>query len=125
MSITVDMVEAIQVQFLKPIFEEDFPEKGMKAWLTGVEWDSKSDCYKLYFDFKDFEEHNDKYFREVYHMNLHTQKLGLNKQKYTAKEAGYYTQKYSVYFSCGDHESHNDKAFKEEIIKYLRIVEEI
>lgn len=50
-AITYDMVEAIPVQFLKPIFEDDFVEKGMKAWLVDVEWDGKSDCYKLYFDF--------------------------------------------------------------------------
>jgi hypothetical protein len=29
--ITAKLVDAIQVQFLKPIFEGDFVEKGMKA----------------------------------------------------------------------------------------------
>jgi len=125
MKITVDMVDAIKVQFLKPIFEEDFPEKGMKAWLTSVEWDGKSDCYELYFDFKDFEEYNEKYFRECYHPNSRTSMLGKpERKKFTAKEAGYYSHKYSVFFSCGDHESRNDEAFAKEIVKYLRVVEE-
>lgn len=31
MAITVGMVDAIKVKFLKQIFEEDFPEKGMVA----------------------------------------------------------------------------------------------
>ena len=59
--IKFDMVDAIKVQFLKPIFEDDFVEKGMNAWLTDIEWDSKENCYNLYFDFSDFEVENDKY----------------------------------------------------------------
>lgn len=35
--ISMDMVEAIKVQFIKQIFEEDFVEKGMTAWLTDIE----------------------------------------------------------------------------------------
>ena len=31
MTISVDMIDAIKVQFIKPIFEDDFVEKGMKA----------------------------------------------------------------------------------------------
>ena len=65
--ITAKLVDAIQVQFLKPIFEDDFPEKGMWAWLTGVEWDSNCKCYRLYFDFTDFEVVNEKYFKRCYH----------------------------------------------------------
>lgn len=125
-SIQVNMVDAIMVQFLKPIFEDDFVEKGMTAWLTDVEWDNSNEGYKLYFDFTDFEEQNEKYFKLVYGSNYHTEALQLDRRenKYTAKEAGYYTQKYSVYYnpeSCVG--SRNDDAFERDIRAYLRTVE--
>ena len=125
-SIQVNMVDAIMVQFLKPIFEEDFVEKGMTAWLTDVEWDNSNESYKLYFDFTDFEEQNEKYFKLVFGSNRHTEALQLDRceNKYTAKEAGYYTQKYSVYYnpeSCVG--SRNDDAFERDIRAYLRTVE--
>lgn len=89
-----DMIEATKVVFLKPIFEDDFPERGMKAWLTKIERTPGLDdeltgerAYKLYFDFTDFEKENDKYFTECYYPNTHTKKLP-DKQLYTAKEAG-------------------------------------
>lgn len=125
-SIQVNMVDAIKVQFLKPIFEDNFVEKGMTAWLTDVVWDNSNECYKLYFDFTDFEEQNEKYFKLVYGSNYHTEALQLDRHenKYTAKEAGYYTQKYSVYYnpeSCVG--SRNDDAFERDIRAYLRTVE--
>ena len=119
--ITVDFVGAIEVQFLDQIFEDDFPERGMVAWLTLVEWEPKDDCYKLYFDFTDFENINDKYFRESYYENKNTRLLGIEKPLYTAKEAGMYSPKYSVFFSIpGDMQ--NDKLFEENIKKVLRVV---
>ena len=63
--ITAKLVDAIQVQFLKPIFEDDFVEKGMKAWLTDVEWDSNCKYYRLYFDFTDFKVVNEKILQAV------------------------------------------------------------
>jgi len=124
-AITYDMVEAIPVQFLKPIFEDDFVEKGMKAWLVDVEWDGKSDCYKLYFDFTDFEAENDKYFKATFYPNIHTKELeaSTGRKLFTAKESGWYEAKYSVYFSCGNHEVRDDVAFAREIQNYLRVVE--
>lgn len=119
--ISVDMIEKIKVQFVKPIFEDDFPEKGMKAWLTDIEWSDKDESYKLFFDFKEFEEYNDPYFKEVYYSNIHTKKLGIEKPLYTAKEAGVYNPKYSVYFSVSSNDR-NDLLFKEEILECLRIV---
>jgi hypothetical protein len=68
-AITVDMLDAIKVQWLKPIFEDDFPERGMTAWLTAAEWEQDDEGYKLYFDFSEFEAVNAKYFREVYFPN--------------------------------------------------------
>jgi hypothetical protein len=119
--ISVDMIEKIQVQFVKPIFEDDFPEKGMKAWLTDIEWSDKDESYKLYFDFKDFEDYNEAYFKEQYYPNIHTEKLGIKKPLYTAKEAGMYNPKYSVYFSLSS-DKRDDELFKEEIKEYLRCV---
>jgi len=116
--ITVDMLDAIKVQFLKPIFEDDFVERGMTAWLTKVEWQEQKCCYKLFFDFSEFEEINDKYFTESYFHNKRC--IVQEKHLYTAKEAGHYSPKYSVYFSCGDHEIHNDIAFADEIKQYLK-----
>jgi hypothetical protein len=120
--ITTKIVDAVAVQFLKPIFEDDFVEKGMKAWLTDVEWDLKTDCYKLYFDFTDFEAENLKYFKKSYYPNRVTQEKNLPEAKfYTALEAGQYEPKYSVYFSVpGD--ARNDELFEKEIQKYLRPV---
>ena len=125
--ITVDMLEAKKVVFLKPIFEDDFVERGMKAWLTAVEWDPKTTCYQLYFDFTDFEAENEKYFRRTYYPNRHTSMIDTQRQMFTAIEAGQYERKYSVYFSnmrdgvCLDVE--DAEAFAESIKEYLKEVE--
>lgn len=123
--ITAKFVDAIQVQFLKPIFEDDFPEKGMRAWLTDVEWDKGHECYKLYFDFADFEAENEKYFKCCYYSNRHTAEIAAatGRSLFTAREAGHYTSKYSVYFSVGNTTKRDDDAFAEEIKKFLREVE--
>lgn len=60
----VTNIDAILVQFKKPIFEDDFPEKGMTAWLTDVEWDNRYGSYKLYFYFGEHEDVNKKYFKK-------------------------------------------------------------
>lgn len=118
--IEVSMIEAIKVQFIKPIFEDDFVEKGMKAWLTDIEWAHREECYHLFFDFTDFEEYNDKYFKETFYSN-DTDSFNVRKLK-TAKEVGDYKPKYSVYLSVtGD--GRNDEVFAEEIKQYLRVVE--
>ena len=120
--ITADMVGAIKVQFINTIYGDDFPEKGMIAWLTGVDYDTDNGCYELFFDFSEFEEYNHKYFRECYFENIHTKKLNLDKKNYTAIEAGWYNPKYSAYFSVpGD--GQNDDDFAEEIKKHLRVVD--
>lgn len=123
--ITAKLVDAIQVQFLKPIFEGDFPEKGMRAWLTDVEWDSRHACYQLFFDFTDFEAVNEKYFKRCYHPNRHTAEIeaATDRRLFTAREAGLYDSKYSVYLSVGDGEKRDDVAFAREIAQYLREVE--
>ena len=100
---------------MKPIFEEDFPEKGMKAWLTDIEWCVGEDCYKLHFDFTEFEAENLKYFKEVFYTDTPGKLV-------TAIKAGCYKAKYSVYFSTSDNKR-NDALFMEEIKQHLRVIE--
>ncbi len=123
MAITATFVTAEKVQFLKPICEDDFVEKGMVAWLTDIEWCDDHECYKLYFDFAEFDAINDKYFRASYFANRVTRTAGLEKEWFTAKEAGMYEPKYSVFFSAGNMTTRDDAAFAKEIRKYLVEVE--
>ncbi len=123
--ITASFIDAIKVQFIKPIFEDDFVEKGMKAWLVDVEWAEREKCYKLYFDFTDFEAENDRYFKATFYPNCHTKAIeeATGRKLFTAKESGWYTAKYSVYLSVGDGKKRDDVAFAREITEYLREVE--
>lgn len=122
--ITASMIEAKKVMFLKPLFEDDFVERGMKAWLTKIEWSQETECYKLYFDFTEFEAENDKYLTETYYPNRHTRELEkTGRTLFTAKEAGMYHNKNTFYFSpmtngrCVD--GQNDAAFEENIKEFL------
>lgn len=119
--IRANMVFAQRVIFLKPIFEDDFPEKGMSAWLVDVEWNENVQCYKLYFDFAEFEAENEKYFKAVYYPNRRTAELAesTGRTLFTAKEAGYYNPKYSVYFHVEGVNHRDDEAFEREIKNYL------
>ena len=132
--------EAIQVAFLKPIFEDDFVEAGMQAWFIAADWHKEVECFKLYFNFEDFERVNDKYFRETFHPNIHTAKSCPNATKkfFTAMEAGWYNPRYSVYLgvpgvtaenydevsapALAGQASRADALFGREVLKYLRIV---
>lgn len=107
-------LDAVKVQFKKGIFEDDFPERGMKAWLTTIEKSIHDECYKLYFDFTEFEAENEKYFSADYYDFNSVPCL-------TAKEAGLYFPKYSVYF--GDTEW-TDEQNNEELCKFITIIEE-
>jgi hypothetical protein len=121
--ITVNFINAIKVQFLKPIFEDDFVEKGMKAWLTDIEWESECSCYRLYFDFSEFENENDKYLKASYYPNIYTKELEeqTGRTKFTAKEANMYLSKYSVLYSCEKEDIYirDDQQFLREIKDYL------
>ena len=121
LKIRANMVTAQKVIFLKPIFEDDFPEKGMSAWLVDVEWVEKDLCYKLYFDFAEFEAENEKYFKAVYYSNCRTAGLAEStcRKHFTAKEAGCYDPKYSVHFYVESVEHRDDEAFEREITNYL------
>lgn len=123
--ITTNMVSAIKVQFKKVFFEDDFVEKGMTAWLTDIEWDPEHDCYKLYFDFTDFESINLKYFKEAYYANKYTAQLNNpNKKLFTAIEAGMYEPKYwSYFYTFYTSVEKRDAIFEDEITEYLRVVE--
>lgn len=116
---------AVKIQFVKPIFEDDFVEKGMTAWLTDIVWHSKSEMWELFFDFTDFEAENEKYFkRTFYGPNPNDPK------RYTAKEMGLYEPKYSVFFSFDGckkltefSDFHDLKRFDDERKKYFLMVE--
>lgn len=126
MTITTNIVSAVKVQFIKPIFEDDFVEKGMTAWLTDVEWNAKTGCYHLYFDFTDFEDINAKYFKRVFHPNRYTANVpnAEGRRLFTAQEAGMYDAKYTVFFTCGDDvDKRDDEAFARDIVDYLREVD--
>ena len=125
-TISPNMISAIQVQFCDVIIEDDFVEKGMKAWLTGIDWDPGHECYVLYFDFSDFEQHNAKYFRRTYFGNRHTNEIEekTGRTLFTAIETGNYDPKYSVYFSLSS-DACDDELFKVEIQNYLRVTGEI
>lgn len=115
MTISVDMLDAIKVQFLKPIFNYDFVERGMKAWLTQII--KHKDMYELFFDFTEFEHENNKYMTESFYMHG---KLG--KDLGTAKEAGYYDNKYCVFFCTKDNRA-NDETFSDDIAEYLKEID--
>jgi hypothetical protein len=119
-----DGPKAEKVLFLKSFFEDDFPERGMIAWFIRYEWYPREGCYKLFFDFKDFEKENEKYFTETYYANDYTKKLiksGVcgDKTFWTALESGNYSPKYSVYFSLPSDER-NDEELNKELLNYLK-----
>lgn len=122
------MSDAIKVEFLQPIYDEDFPARGMKAWLVKWEWHDDYECYRLHFDFSQFESENDQYFQEVYYPNKRTAALPYEKEHYTAKEAGYYEPLYWTYYStpAGDGmiASRNDAEMLRTLFKtYLRKID--
>jgi len=114
MEIKEDMLDAIEVKFLQPIFSEDFVERGMVAWLVNIQKTDK-DCWKLHFNFKDFEDYNDIYFIADY---LDSKGIAC----LTAKDKGLYKQRYSVYFGRTDIEKYG--SFEEQIKDYLIPIEE-
>lgn len=124
-TISPSMISAIQVQFCDIFFEDDFVEKGMKAWLTGIDWSHDNMCYVLYFDFSDFEEHNAKYFRRTYFGNRHTHQIeeSSGRTLFTAIEAGRYDPKYMSYFSLTTN-TQDDELFEKEIQRYLHVAGE-
>ena len=80
----------------------------MKARLTKIERTDKN-CWKLYFDFTEFGEENDKYMTADYFDKNRNPIL-------TAKQVGSYNNKYDVYF--GDLIS--EETFGQQISEYLK-----
>lgn len=120
--IDVDMIEAVEVVFKKPIFEEDFVERGMSGWLTGIEWDDRHGCYELYFYFGEHFDQNLKYFREVYHPNKYTTSIQANtgRSLFTAIEANMYTPYLKINYSV-EGDVRDDKKLARELMRYLLI----
>lgn len=123
-TIKVGITNALVVRFIKQIFEDDFPEKGMTALLTDVVWNDHVECYKLFFDFTAFEQENLPYFKAVYFPNRHTAHLEAEtgRSLFTAIETGNYTPKYSAYFSLSSN-TRDDALFEKEIEQYLQVME--
>ena len=116
----LDEPEASKIRFKKPFDDDSFIERGMLAWFTGYEWDTKKNCYILFFDFEDFSAYNKKYFRETYYENNLTKLLDVKKPFYTALETGEYRPKYWTYFSIQDGHSDEDMLC-ELLLKYISI----
>jgi hypothetical protein len=119
MDISPSMIRAVKVRLRKPIFEDDFPEKGMVAWVTDVTWEDGS--YRIWMDFSEFEAENSRYFKQTYYPNRHTQELtGIPMERdrnlYTAIEAGLYHPKYNVYWSVSTDER-DDELFQKEVLE--------
>lgn len=119
------LLTARKVQFIQSIFEDDFVETGMKAWLTKIEWDAKTECYNLHFDFTEFEAENAKYFTACYYSNRHTQTLAeeTGRTLFTAIEAKQYSPKHSVYFSVTTNNRNDEVMWKELASDYLTFLE--
>jgi hypothetical protein len=118
------MIRAVRVRITQPIFEDDFVERGMVAWITDVTWED--DCYRIWMDFAEFEDENRKYFKATYYPNIHTQELtgelmDTDRNRYTALEAGCYQPKYDVYLSIPGLPERDDEAFSEEIWSYVTV----
>lgn len=86
--------KAIKVRFKKPILDEDFVERGMVAWFVDFECPKEDEAFRLYFNFKEFEDHNEKYMKKTY--NVHRIVEGEYKFKGTARDAGMYDPYYWV-----------------------------
>ena len=119
---------ATKVMFLKPIFSEDFPDRGMTAWLIDYYRSEDDECYRLFFDFEDFEDINKKYFKRDYRDNSIIQNriskglvLETADKLYTAYDAGYYNPKYTVFF--GDIHQTEDEMLIDLFNNYLTVIE--
>jgi hypothetical protein len=87
----------IEITFKEPIFEDDFVESGMRAFLVGI--DSKESVNSLYFYFGHHEEYNEMFFRANYTLDFLPEYDVSNKKSKnpTAIECGMYERHYSVY----------------------------
>lgn len=89
----------VEVAFKQSIFEDDFVEPGMRAYLVGFDEADSSDVndpmYNAYFYFGDHYEHNKKLFRRTFYGKEPGELL-------TCEEAGQYQQHYSVYVMAND-----------------------
>jgi hypothetical protein len=91
----------IAVVFNEVIFDDDFVEPGMRAFLTGIER-CDSNTLTLFFYFGDDEEYNKKFFRRTFYSKDSTRQL-------LATETDNYDPYYSVSVDA-----------KDTVSKYLR-----
>lgn len=105
-----DMLDAIKVQFLGTINDEDFFVRGLKGWLTGVRRCENLRHWEIYIDLTEFQEENEKYFRPVYYDSD-------NQPTLTARECGEYRNKNAIPFGDFDNGS-----FESQMEKYFKIL---
>lgn len=77
------------VTFVKPFYDHDFVEAGMKAYLASAT--KQGEGVTLLFDFGDFLEYNTPLFKKKYELPISETK------RYTALEAKTYGRHYSVF----------------------------
>ena len=110
----------VKVEFIKSLFEDDFVESGMIAKLYHVEYSERFECWKLWFDFTGFEEHNDTLMEDVYSYPSHAY-TGPTKSAYNGHEAGMYDEYLMRYF--GKDFGISVEEFEADIKNYLKVIE--
>lgn len=109
----------IKIKFKQTIFEDEFVESGMIAYLTKVEIDesdSEETVYCLWFNQEPFAKYNQTLLTECYYPNIHTKGLP-DKQYYTAKEAGMFKMRWTSYLSVFE-----GKSFESVAEEYLELI---
>lgn len=112
----------IKVKFKQTIFEDEFVESGMIAYLTKVEIDKNASdveeekVYCLWFNQEPFANYNEILLTECYYPNIHTKGL-LDKQYYTAKEAGMFKIRWTSYLSVFE-----GQPFESVASEYLELI---
>jgi len=112
----------IKVKFKQTIFEDEFVESGMIAYLTKVEIDENASdveeekVYCLWFNQEPFASYNEILLTDCYYPNIHTVDLP-KKQYYTAKEAGMFKMRWTSYLSVFEGQS-----FESVASEYLELI---
>lgn len=110
----------IKVKFKQAIFEDSFIEEGMIAYLTKVSLDEdygNEVVYELHFNQEPFIEHNETLLTECYYQNKYTG-YSVNKELYTAKEAGCFDKRWSDYMDV-----FKGQTFEEVANEYFEVIE--
>lgn len=101
---TLEPKNPILIRVKKEMFEDDFVEVGMIGILHKLElsldYDSNAFILQVHIDFSNHTDHNKSLLKEVFYPNSYTAKLNINKELYTAEEAGYFSNQEQKNYSC-------------------------